>query len=54
MNAFTSVFLATFERGYVAIHGNEWGIYLGKLKDSLMVGFQGVIEILTALNHHSC
>lgn len=49
MNAFISVFLATFKRGYVAIHGNELGICLGKLDDTHMVGFQGVIEILTAL-----
>lgn len=38
----------------MAVHDHEWGIYLGKLEDIYMVGFQGIIEILTALNHHSC
>lgn len=43
MNEFTSISLTIFDRGYGAIHGNEWGTYLGKLEDGHMVGFQGII-----------
>lgn len=53
MNVFIPVSLAIFESGYVAVHSNKWSIYLGKLEDIYMVGFQGIIEIVTALNHHS-
>ena len=39
MYAFTSVLLAIFEQGYMAVHGNEWGIYLGWLEDTYVKRF---------------
>lgn len=45
-------FLGHFEKGYVPIQGNKWDIYLGKSKDSYMVGFQGIIKSSLLLVYH--
>lgn len=34
------------------IQGNKWDIYLGKLEDSYMVGFQGIIKSSLLLAYH--
>lgn len=45
-------FLGHFEKGHVPIQGNKWDIYLGKLEDSYMVGFQGIIKSSLLLAYH--